>query len=95
MTRLQTALPPAPSAISAVASRSSGGKYSVICGETGSAATGIRALSVTSTVSYSWPSAGGRFRWPPTLERRDVAVGDHCIADRNAVGELVTPEYDG
>jgi hypothetical protein len=30
-----------------------------------------------------------------TLERRSVAVGDHNIADRNAVGELVTHEYDG
>ena len=64
-------------------------------GETSSAVTENPALPVTSTVSYSWPPAGSRFRWPPTLERLDVAVGDHCIADRNAVGELVTPEYDG
>jgi hypothetical protein len=33
-------------------------------------------------------------RWQATLERRDVAVGDH-IADRNAVGGLVTAEYGG
>jgi len=31
----------------------------------------------------------------PTLEPRDLAVGDHNIADRNTVSELVTPEYDG
>ena len=47
-----------------------------------------------AAVSSSWPLAG-RFRWPPTLERRDVGVGDHYIADRKAVGELVTPKYDG
>jgi hypothetical protein len=31
----------------------------------------------------------------PTLKRRDIAVADRYIADRNMVGELVTPEYDG
>jgi hypothetical protein len=39
--------------------------------------------------------SGWQIPMAATLERRDVAVGGHCIADRNPVGELVTPEYDG
>ena len=49
---------------------------------------------MTSTVLFVAVS-GWHIPMAAHTRTTNVAAGDHCIADRNAVGELVTPEYDG